>query len=224
MTDRSDTNKKRIELSINTGSVRTPVDRDKQLTLATIQSLIYERLEQIKLEQIRKKRGGIGALGAVGELDFISVQRMADSFPRFAGMPAMQEDFWEYICPSCGNRTIHAVQVLVDEKYHDISFRKNCIGARYENYRAELSTVSMIDLELIPVGSCAHCEPDTPEATLRLVARFQDAPAQEVETGDMITGIYCLKNLTSPECTLDYRGCCLLTKWLRIGLPNLKNR
>lgn len=209
---------KRIELTVKVGVFRSPVDPVRQLDLATLSRLLQERLRQIKAQpELGLAELCMDSLSHLGRE--VSTFHMINSLgPALAGMPAYEEALWEYICPNCGDRTVHSVQVYAGEKYHGWDFGTRCIGQRHENICKMLSTIVSLDLELIPVGFCAHCDLDVRVPTVRLVARFPDAPERELDFKEADGGLACLKHLSHSGCTLNNSDCRALAKWLGIDL------
>ncbi len=207
-----------VELTIRTGRVCSPVDPGQQLSFATLSRLLRERVDQIRGQWEQEWDSGsmLHIPGADVEMSIFSMVNIPG--PCLAGMPACEEALWEFICTMCGHRTAHSVCVYAYEVYRNWHFHTKCIGSLYDRIRERLSTIVSLDLELVPIGFCAHCAPDVREPTAKLVVRFPDAPERNLAIKKAQGGLACLEEISRSECRLNYTDCYNVAGWLGIDL------
>lgn len=217
--DENEISSKRIELSFSTDSVRSPVDPEQQLDLDCITGLLHQRLEQLKAQREQESREPAPAtqVERTDDGDGLDIALLDFGGLLVAGNPSWAQEMWEFICPKCGNRTVHTVhgRACAHVPY---------IGARLERCQATLRTVRTVDLEVVSVGFCARCHPRVLEPRIRLVARFPDTPERELDIDLADGGLSCLKSLSRSTCTLSERDCQFLASWLRIDLTEANQK
>ena len=208
---------KRIELSVSDGRVRSPVDPDQQLDLASIAKLLAERLEKLKRQCEQQKQAAQEQECAPSPNPLRRDSVRHPPHIGVLGMPAGETGDHEYVCSKCGTRTvIHDEKGLRRGHLHKVTHLERC--------RNKLLKIHTVDLELVLSGFCSQCEPDVHEPMVRFVTHFPDVGERALDFAHADSVLTYLENLSHDDCTLTTSDCHDLAEWLGIDLRDTGNQ
>jgi hypothetical protein len=110
----------------------------------------------------------------------------------------------DYVCPTCGEKTLYALEDSSDKTKRDIQWKAISDIQELESLRRLAQQIKKLDISLDESQFCKHCRPDVIEPKLGLIVKYPDRPEPHCVWDISWTDLTMMKAVT--EGKLKYKG------------------